>query len=293
MERNSVITIDDLLAGGNGKSLTVENVQAAFRSALFLPTTFLTIHEGQHIYRARAHNSDRRFHFHRDVSYRTDLESIKMERANVAKKAVFYGSVGTDELNRALMTVCLETSKLMRDQKKGVQTFTIGVWKVVKSFEVSMVHTANERGISLSSAAMIHGLDEMTRRLPAEAQPNVNKLRTLLDQAFSKRVHSDAPKETYLISAAFADLLMFEQGNMGVAYPSVETQSQGRNIALHPFVVEDYLEPAGSQLVQFHVEQDRTYVCQYEMSVGKRSPWYWIQMHPKYAFNRPWQEHTE
>ncbi len=281
-----IITLDELLANNHGKALTIDIIKDAYRTARLLPITFYRVQEGTHIFRVRSH---RKFNFPKDISYRT--EGVEIGRANGAGHSVFYGSMSAPSLDQALLTVCMETSKLMRDQKKGHQTFTVGVWKVKREFEVPMLHNPDPRTWDTQTLQANIGLSNQIAALGPDGD-NVVKLIQIVNREFSKRVRTTEPGTNYLMSAAFADL-MYEMKFPGLIYPSVETIGAGRNIALLPATVERCLKPDGAQFVQFHRDGeviDKMYVCQYEMAFGNRIPYGWVKMHPDYAHNRPFIE---
>jgi hypothetical protein len=287
MENKEPITLEELLSGDHNKTLSISGVQDAMQLAERLPLTYTTLQKGVHVFRARAHSASKRFYFPRDISYKTDLDSVKMGRANDKGKSMFYASCRSGPLPQALLTVCMETSKLLRDQKKGYQTFTVGVWKVKKPIELPILHALRPKGFDPKSAAARDELEQMRMALPEDIRNKVNRLHELLSREFGKRVPSGAAPETYMVSAAFADMV-YKMKHHGLAYPSVETEEMGQNIALTPWAAEKWLQPVGAQLVQFHMESDQQiFVCQYDTAFGKQIPWSWTHLHPGYALNRP------
>ncbi len=281
------LTLKELCSGEHEKELTLKKVQDAIRTLGKLPLTTLTIPKGALIYRARSHRSATRFHFPQQVSFNPDLESVRMGRANAPGKPMFYGSYSYAPLVKALLTVCMETSKVMRDKKLGFQTFTVGVWEVRRPISIPMLHGKNADFYDPMAAEIRDDMEKRSTSLTETLREKVAMLNLLLSREFGKRVASTDPSEKYLVSAAFADML-YDVGSDGLAYPSVEANSNGQNVALTPFAVQKWLVPVGAQLVQFHRKGEEEYqVCQYAVAYGSGIPWSWTDLHPRYAFNNP------
>lgn len=285
------LTLDQLLAGDyDVQTLSVKKVKDAYRQAKFLPFTFYTVYPGVHIQRVRA---KKRYHFPAAVSYNPDPDKVEYGRANEEKNSLFYGSLSSVELEHALLTTCMESSKLVRDQKHGHQTFTVGVWKTKHGFEIPILHHPEPSADPMREKHRL-ALAKDIENFPQEDRERILKLQKILAREFSKRVPTTADKkDAYLLSAAFAEL-MYDRGFAGLAYPSVETDGKGQNVALLPRTVERCLKPNGAQLVQFHwAGNDSFRVCQHEMAYGKHYPYRWVKMHPQYAFGMDFIEDGE
>ena len=87
------------------------------------------------------------------------------------------------------------------------------------------------------------------------AQEHTEKLRlisTFIAREFSKKV-KDGDDHEYKISAAVSERIL-DNGICGIIYPSVQTEYQGFNIVLPPYVVDENLLLDQSILVQLHIE---------------------------------------
>jgi len=180
----------------------------------------------------------------------------------------------------------METSKLMRDRGIGHQTFTVGIWKVKKPFTILTLVPPKTLGVLARDVGAYAATQQQPQGMEADDRHRFDLFQRLIEREFRKRVRSDASSDSYTISAAFSEFI-YEKLGVGLAYPSVETDGMGQNVALLPHVVEECLKPAGAQFVQFHRSgEDESTLCQYKMAFGNYHPIRWIDMHPKYAVFR-------
>ena len=223
------------------------------------PAFFFHLEAGKSVFRARPHKENEMFHFEKELSYRTDIQNINNHnRANPAYSTMFYGAIATQFVKDGYLISATETSDLCRNNKDGVDaltlrvdTLTISKWILKRSMKVLII--MNPTNYKFHSK----DIDDIYRAyldfINSQEYPEEIKLiSSYLANEFSKKVKKGEEYE-YMISAAFSELF-FDKGFgfNGIVYPSVQTELQGYNIAIMPYVVDDNLILDKVLLAQLH-----------------------------------------
>lgn len=210
-------------------------------SQITCPLFYFTLEAGRSVYRARSHQENEMFYFEKDLTYRTDINNItKHNRANPAYSTMFYGSISTESVLHGYLISAVETSNLCRNKKNGIETLTLGKWILRRSMKVLILLDAIN--YKLHSKEIDEIYKHYMEFINSQDNPEDMKLiSTFLANEFGKSVKTGEEYE-YMISAAFSELF-FDKGlgNNGIVYPSVQTDKQGYNIALMPYVADDNL----------------------------------------------------
>ena len=221
-------------------------------SQITYPAFFFHLEAGKSVFRARPHKENEMFHFEKELSYRTDIQNINNHnRANPAYSTMFYGAIATQSVKDGYLISASETSNLCRNNKDGVDTLTISKWILKRSMKVLII--MNPTNYKFHSK----DIDDIYRAyldfINSQEYPEEIKLiSSYLANEFSKKVKKGEEYE-YMISAAFSELF-FDKGCdfNGIVYPSVQTELQGYNIAIMPYVVDDNLILDKVLLAQLH-----------------------------------------
>lgn len=279
------ITLEDLFSGDRKGEWSVAGIQRCFLPLVeHLPHTYTTINRGARIFRGRPHQiATVRFNRVEDVYFK-DRKGVKMGRANLDGQAVFYGSGRSEAITPPLGTVCMELSKRMRNEGRGPLTITVGVWEALEPIETYVFHSPDIKVNDPKSEQAKAELVRMQQEIPHGIRSDVLRLQALLDREFCKRVSVDDSPDSYIISAAFSDLVFRQYG--ALAYPSVEMVA-GQNVALTP-VATAKLRPIGALLVQFDFDEDGKFsLTEYENAQGAGDPWKWTPVDESITSRRP------
>lgn len=272
-------------------SATIPEIQALLsRSGLAIVT--FKLQRGRSVYRARKHPSAIRIHYPRDLSYRTDLHKVGIGRANDVGQSIFYAALPSAEIDQGLVIATVETSINFRNRTDGLETFTVGRWKVTKDLEVAafVFDGPHAQGMLLAEQ-MAKGHDDVMAGYSGQFRSESDALMARLAHEFGQVV-PNGHSERYKISAAVSDI-MYKQGFAGVMYPSVLTEYKGFNVALLPGAVEEHLAFDSCMLMQLQRTGNSIEARQYQLGLRDgHSPIRYVELHPKYAVFAPYCETT-
>ena len=204
------------------------------------PAMPYTIAAGRSIYRSRFHDKHTEvFYFERDISYRTDWQNIQsLGRANPTESTVFYGAISHKSGDEGYLVSSVETSRNFRNNKLGIETATIGKWIVKRDMEFVAIVSAD------AYKNKIPGLDSANNFYQTMLSQHpmgefVRKLVDYVSDQYAKPV-ANGDNHEYKISAAFSQILM-ERGVHGIVYPSVQSEYEGLNVVMMPYVIDENL----------------------------------------------------
>lgn len=84
----------------------------------------------------------------------------------------------------------------------------------------------------------------------------------------------------------------YEQGCKGIAYPSVQGNYQGFNVALLPGVVDKYLQFDAAILAQMRKQGDNISLHQYQIAEGFNGvELQWQHLPPEYSIYTPYENY--
>lgn len=268
------------------KTVSIKEIQHVLSGIGIALTTF-KLQVGRPVFRARKHPSTQRIHYPRDLSYRTDLDNIGIGRANDQSQSIFYAALASVEIDQGLVIATMETSSNFRNRTDGIESFTVGRWKVVKEIELAMFvfNGPHAQGMMLAEQ-MTRGQNEVLEGYPPEFRSESEALMSRLSREFGQIVPNGL-SDRYKISAAMS-CLMYKQGFAGVMYPSVQTEYKGFNVALLPSAAEEYLKFNCCMLMQLRRSGNSIQARQYELGLcDGHNPIKYVELHPKYAVFEP------
>lgn len=242
--KNGIDKLEEFVKNG----CSIDELFLMFKELGSLPYCLVEIHKDRNIYRARYNGETEFFHHPNELSYRKDVENIKnYGRANIPNQSVFYGSIVSGEIDYGVATPVMETSANLRKDIDGVERFTFSKWRVKNDFEAICLLTEESTSVG-QFKEMYEGYKEFIRN--SHEPVLFNKFYTLLEKELSKRVKANSSSE-YMISAAFA-AYVFKGSRHPIIYPSIQSQSKGFNIVLHPSYVDDNLQLVAAGVGELH-----------------------------------------
>ena len=204
-------------------------------------TIINTLHEGKIVYRARLTNENEVFSKCSDLSFVPRNRNTKYQRASTPNNTMFYGSIlpeliNAGELSEVRIVGAFECVPFLRNTLlDGEQKITYGKWIVTKDIPLlAIVHHADFKNKSEYVREMNDGFDAFISKYPEMAE-RTTKIVGFLASEFAKK--STDNDYNYLISSLFSER-MIEKGLAGVLYPSVRTDGDGFNVAIHPEFVK-------------------------------------------------------
>ncbi|MDP4208723.1 MAG: hypothetical protein Q8928_07925 [Bacteroidota bacterium] len=223
------------------------------KNGIRLPILTSIIKKGEIIERGRISHEGRMFSSECEISYRTDIEKIdKYGRANRPFQSMFYGSSPTRDIKHPTIVLFSELVEQFRNISKSnfETTMTVGRWIVIDDFEVA----------DICFSENYFTVDELKNRFELWVQKiqdtelneeNYQNLLSFFSNEFAKaniNNHHD-----YKISSIYTDYVLNEKLN-GICYPSVRTDYQGRNFALLPSAVEEYMELREAAVFKYTIQ---------------------------------------
>lgn len=205
-----------------------------------------TLHRGKILLRARANKLNEHFNTLADLSYKPGRFNHEYQRASTPRMTMFYAALipenlNLGELDNATIVGSLEASKLLRDNKitEGQQVVTFGQWIVTGDIPlITVVYHRDYIAKSNFTKQLYYSYQEFLKKHPSEYYNSLAATTFFADQ-FSKpdiQVHYD-----YMLSALFTEMAV-KKGYAGVLYPSVRSDGQGFNVAIHPHFANNNLE---------------------------------------------------
>lgn len=290
-EPESITEIIQELRKADLSMLDPQNVKEKLMLLGPVAVVMFTISKGRSIYRARKHNSDMLIIHPEGLSYRRDIESIGIGRANPVGFPVFYGAISSDEVPEGYIFSAYETSRLTREGMDGVETLTISKWDVVKDFEVVAIVTnpAYHQGFKLS-AAMAKDHEDYIQKQFEQTSEQQRLVAQFIGEQYAQKVLKGAEKK-YQITAEVSRRL-YELGAPGIAYPSVQSEYKGFNVALLPSTVDKYLKFDAALLTQLARDGKNLELRQYQIALNFDGKYLKYQlMPPEFALFKPYVKH--
>jgi hypothetical protein len=207
------------------------------------------LHPGQTIMRVRPNFNSERFETTEQISYKPAYLNTLYQRASCPNTSVFYGSTVSEklkdgELNLMRLIGLFEAVTMMRDRTSvGEQIITFSKWKVIK--EIPLISIIHHKGFNRNNSAAEEqriNYENFLSSLSAEMAENSRLFTDYLSGEFAKSI---TPNDyDYFISAIYTHMVTYHGHAAGVLYPSVRTEGDGFNVAIHPhFLDNNYLIP--------------------------------------------------
>lgn len=208
-------------------------------------TIINTLHEGKIVYRARLTNGNEVFSKCSDLSFVPGDKNTKYQRASTPNNTMFYGSIlpeiiNAGELSEIRVVGAFECIPFLRNTLlDGEQKITFGKWTVTKDIPLlAIVHHADFKNKSDYVREMKNGFDAFIAKFP-EMTERTTKIIGYLASEFAKKTTEN--DYDYLITSLFTER-MIEKELAGVLYPSVRTDGDGFNVAIHPKFVKSSMK---------------------------------------------------
>ena len=144
-----------------------------------------------------------------DLSYPHEIERVRMQRANIEKSPVFYGTMSDDNehLENTRFIAIAESSELLRNTKSGGEPFTCGRWRTKRPvLALSFVTENTYPAVNNSLLAALRTLYSQKANLTNEQRNIMERL----NKEFTKVVKPGNEKE-YLLTATLCHYLMYER----------------------------------------------------------------------------------
>lgn len=213
---------------------------------------------GTEICRGRVHQSKGLFFSESEISYRTDYENIRMQRANDIKQSMFYGSLARQMkdcneqwINDGIVTLLHECSPDLRnkknlDQINRITWMTVGSWISVKP--VRFVNICFNQKAKDANPIISESHNEYERAIRQDAKERTECILKILECISDEFAKENCPSDdAYKVSSAYTNFSITELFKKkipvaGIVYPSVRAEFKGINVALNPIDVEECLE---------------------------------------------------
>lgn len=196
-----------------------------------------TLHPNKIIIRARPNGDGERFTTKNSVSFKPQEYNKTYQRASTPNTTMFYGcvtpeKVGKEEVSEPRVTAVFEASNLVRNDLDGEEVITFSKWKVIKDIPlITIIYHQDFSKTSIFATELNELYLDMLKNMPEEVRKNSLLVSDFFAKEFAKPLiaeHTD-----YILSAIFTENLT-NKGQGGVYYPSVRTEGQSFNVAIHP-----------------------------------------------------------
>lgn len=228
---NSICELQRLESLDLNSENSYSEIISAIQTHVVIPYFSMKIPIGTVFFRARI-NEGKPFTLKSQLSYNNDFKSINIGRANYQGQSIFYGGHIEE-------TAIFEVSKILRDMKIGSTEYvTIGVWTVIKPFEVLPI---------ISDQEFLDTHNDIFKKYHKELKRNhlfkhplVQEHLEFISRVFSKKVQNSVD---YKFSCALFNRMMDEriENIGGILYPSIEYEKKDLNIAIIPEFVDNCL----------------------------------------------------
>ncbi|WP_321318036.1 hypothetical protein [Labilibaculum sp.] len=213
---------------------------------VIIPFVTMTIPIGQIFYRARLNNG-RSFKSKSDISHNTNLQEIKIGRANYFNQSVFYAS-------HKEKTAIFETSQSIKNREIGKnEIITVGKWVVNKPIEV--IPIIHDKEFQEKNEILQAKYLNFLKTNPLFTNEWIQAHFEFISNQFARKVNV---LEEYKISCAFFNVMKERKfsnvGVSGILYPTIEWEKNDLNIALTPECADNHLSllEAGEFIINIH-----------------------------------------
>lgn len=186
-------------------------------------------------------------------------------RANKPHQVMFYGAVETTNLPHQRVTAIAETSQLLQNPE-GVnlngEFYTVSRWTNKEELSLAEVVFSSE---AIKINPDIKRAFEMQTEFAKQAGQDDLEFYTdflvfISDQfARPKQTHND-----YKISTAYTNLVLTRPQVQGIAFPSVQTQYIGVNVAFEPKIVDDFFSVKVLSTERLYKNKMKTYLANHK-----------------------------
>jgi hypothetical protein len=266
-----------------------------------IPFALTKLEANSNIDRVRKNIGDKLFTNVDELSYIKDQNVIdkfltEFGRVNMPHQPIFYGAIGTTDLKYQRITAIAETSELVQNIN-GVnfdgELYTISRWS--NKEELSLVEV-----VFSSEAIKINPDIKRAFEMQTEfvKQAGIDDIEFYTDFLVFISNQFARPKVThhdYKISSAYANLAFTHQLVQGIAFPSVQTNYIGVNVAFKPEIIDKYFEIKVVSTEKLYKNKMRMFInnhknCLSPMKTNQNL--YWTDPDPKYlASNEYIQKH--
>ena len=204
------------------------------------PVLAVEIPKGHAIYRARPTEAVD-FTTSKEMSYNPVSKSFG--RCHFPGLPVFYGSIASEAIKYPMLTNLAEASLILREKlpTEGEFQMTVGKWLVEKPFW--LVAIVSDVASNPENISQLNLAESFAEKLKSYPDPIAAKA---IGEYFASEFAKDhiTSQNDYKISAAIANKI-YSNGVGGILYPSVRTEGAGFNVAILPFVADEYLKLVG------------------------------------------------
>lgn len=219
---NSILEIQNI---DYTKSWAYEKVIDSILKIRKLPIILYEYQADNIIFRSRVNDNNDFFRSKREINVPKEKYVENYARANKPRQSLFYGSE-----NRP--TSYLEFAEHLADTASFGDDimFTIGTWRLNRDICLFLIFNPNaSREIKYNK---FHGeaFDQFIESIDKELRKGTIKFFEFIGNEFSKPSNGDI--KTYLITAAYSNIVYGYEACDGIIYPSVPRCGEGYNIAI-------------------------------------------------------------
>lgn len=211
-----------------------------------IPLALTKLEANSNIDRVRKNIGDKLFTNVDELSYIKDQNVIdkcltEFGRVNMPHQPIFYGAIETTDLKHQRITAIAETSELFKNIN-GVnldgELYTISRWTNKEELSLAEVVFSSEAiKINPDIKKAFEMQTEFIKQAGKEDLEFYIDFLVFISNQFARPIvtHHD-----YKISTAYANLAFTNQLVQGIAFPSVQTEYIGINVAFVPRIIDKY-----------------------------------------------------
>lgn len=256
-----------------------------------IPIPLSKLQANTNIDRARKNNGDILFNSVDELSYIKNQKVIdeyltEFGRVNKPHQVIFYGAIETTDLPHQRLTAIAETSELFQNPN-GVnlngELYTISRWNNKVELNLAEVVFSSEAiKINPDIRRAFEKQTEFAQQAGIDDLDFYRDFLVFISDQFARRKKSH---HDYKISTAYTNLVLGNPQIQGIAFPSVQTEYIGVNVAFEPKIVDQFFEIKVLSTQRLYKNEKRTFIANHKNCLNPKECYnniHWTDLDPKY-----------
>ena len=256
-----------------------------------IPIPLAKLQTNTNIDRARQNIGETLFQNVDQLTYIKDRKVIddkltEFGRANQPHQVIFYGALETTNLKHQRITAIAEISKLFQNPN-GInlngEFYTVSRWTNKEELSLAEVVFSSEAiRINPDIRKAFEKQTEFAKQTGEDDLEFYTDFLIFISDQFARPIqtHND-----YKISTAYTNFVLTHPQVQGIAFPSVQTQYVGVNVAFKPKIVDDFFSVEVLSIQRFYKNVMKMYLANYKNCLNPNACYdniTWSDLEPQY-----------
>lgn len=256
-----------------------------------IPLPIAKLKAGTNVDRVRKNIGDSLFTSVDELSYIKDKEVIEkyltaFGRVNMPHQPIFYGAIETSNIKQQRITAIAETSELFQNIN-GVnlegELYTVSRWS--NKEELNLVEVVFSSEAIKKNPDIKRAFEKQTEFIKQTGQDDLQFYIDFLIFISNQFARPKVTHHDYKISTAYANLAFRHQSVHGIAFPSVQTNYIGVNVAFEPQIIDEYFDIEVLSTQRLYKNKMKRVIANHKNCLNPKETYSnlnWTDLEPKY-----------